>query len=289
MNNYSLVSLQKRKKSTDNFVQKVGKSLWHYTSFPALDGILRRNEIWFGSATNVNDSTEVTGFIDNLKQNIYSDIEQNNISPLYDVDDIFNQIYARTAQKHLFMFCLSQALEDAAQWDRYADYGRGVALEFNTEALHNLLFYHGVIIGEQYYTQETKEHELYKLLSSYITNGILEDFSDLNGFIDNLALCGLIHKHPSFASEKEVRISPYFVKDGDSHIEYKIFNTIKEVYVLDLTILFGQENMGVEDIINSIIIGPRSLQSPKDLENYCRHLGFNKLAENIKISDCPLR
>ena len=162
MNNYSLVSLQKRKKSTDNFVQKVGKSLWHYTSFPALDGILRRNEIWFGSATNVNDSTEVTGFIDNLKQNIYSDIEQNNISPLYDVDDIFNQIYARTAQKHLFMFCLSQALEDAAQWDRYADYGRGVALEFNTEALHNLLFYHGVIIGEQYYTQETKEHELYK-------------------------------------------------------------------------------------------------------------------------------
>lgn len=89
--------------------------------------------------------------------------------------------------------------------------------------------------------------------------------------------------------KKEVRISPYFVKDGDSHIEYKIFNTIKEVYVLDLKILFGQENMGVEDIINSIIIGPRSLQSPKDLENYCRHLGFNKLAENIKISDCPLR
>ena len=37
-------------------------------------------------------------------------------------------IYDRTSQKHLFMFCLSQALDDAAQWDRYADYGRGVAI-----------------------------------------------------------------------------------------------------------------------------------------------------------------
>ena len=78
------------------------------------------------------------------------------------------------------MFCLSQALDDAAQWDRYADHGRGVAIEFNTEALHNLLYYHGMIIGEQYYTQETRDHELYKLLSSYISTGILEGFSNLD-------------------------------------------------------------------------------------------------------------
>ena len=48
-------------------------------------------------------------------------------------------------------------------------------------------------------------------------------------------------------------------------------------------------NMHREDIINSIIIGPRSSQNPKDLENYCRHLGLHKLAQNIKVSDCPLR
>ena len=49
---YNLVEIQKRQESTDKFVQKVGKTLWHYTSFPALDGILRKKEIWFGSATN---------------------------------------------------------------------------------------------------------------------------------------------------------------------------------------------------------------------------------------------
>lgn len=286
---YNLVEIQKRQESTDKFVQKVGKTLWHYTSFPALDGILNKKEIWFGSATNVNDSTEVIGFIDNLKQNIKNSITQNNIKPTCDVDKIFKEIYDRTSQKHLFMFCLSQALDDAAQWDRYADYGRGVAIEFNTEALHNLLYYHGMIIGEQYYTQETRDHELYKLLSSYISTGILEGFSNLDGFIDNLVLCAFIHKHPTFTAEKEIRIAPYFVNDNDSHIGYQTFNIIKEVYVLKLNEVLEKENMHMEDIISSIIIGPRSLQSKRDLENYCRHLGYDKLAQNIKISDCPLR
>ena len=286
---YSSTEIQNRKKSTDMFVQNIGKSLWHYTSFPALDGILRKKEIWFGSATNVNDAKEVIGFIDNLKQNIENGLTQNNIKPKCDVDKIFKEIYDRTSQKHLFMFCLSQALDDAAQWDRYADYGRGVAIEFNTEALHNLLYYHGMIIGEQYYTQETRDHELYKLLSSYISTGILEGFSNLDGFIDNLALCAFIHKDPAFAAEKGIRIAPYFVKDNDSHIDYKTFNIIKEVYVLNLNKLLEEEKMKMEDIISSIIIGPRSLQSKRDLENYCRHLGYDKLAQNIKISDCPLR
>ena len=286
---YNLVEIQKRQESTDKFVQKVGKTLWHYTSFPALDGILRKKEIWFGSATNVNDAKEVIGFIDNLKQNIENGLTQNNIKPKCDVDKIFKEIYDRTSQKHLFMFCLSQALDDAAQWDRYADYGRGVAIEFNTEALHNLLYYHGMIIGEQYYTQETRDHELYKLLSSYISTGILEGFSNLDGFIDNLVLCAFIHKHPTFTAEKEIRIAPYFVNDNDSHIGYQTFNIIKEVYVLKLNEVLEKENMHMEDIISSIIIGPRSLQSKRDLENYCRHLGYDKLAQNIKISDCPLR
>ena len=87
---YNLVEIQKRQESTDKFVQKVGKTLWHYTSFPALDGILRKKKIWFGSATNVNDAKEVIGFIDNLKQNIENGLTQNNIKPKCDVDKIFN-------------------------------------------------------------------------------------------------------------------------------------------------------------------------------------------------------
>ena len=126
-------------------------------------------------------------------------------------------------------------------------------------------------------------------MSSYISTGILEGFSNLDGFIDNLVLCAFIHKHPTFTAEKEIRIAPYFVNDNDSHIEYQTFNIIKEVYVLKLNEVLEKENMHMEDIINSIIIGPRSAQNPKDLENYCRHLRLHKLAQNINVSNCPLR
>ena len=177
------------------------------------------------------------------------------------------------------MFCLSQALDDAAQWDRYADHGRGVAIEFNTEALHNLLYYHGMIIGEQYYTQETRDHELYKLLSSYISTGILEGFSNLDGFIDNLALCALIHKHPTFTAEKEIRIAPYFVTDNDPHIEYKTFNIIKEFYILDLQKVLETENMHMGRYYQFNYYRTTFIPESKDLENYCRHLGLHKLAQ----------
>ena len=75
---YNLVEIQKRQESTDKFIQKVCKTLWHYTSFPALDGILNKKEIWFGSAANVNDAKEVIGFIDNRRQTIEKGLTQNN-------------------------------------------------------------------------------------------------------------------------------------------------------------------------------------------------------------------
>lgn len=74
---YNLVEIQKRQESTDKFVQKVGKTLWHYTSFPALDGILRKKKIWFGSATNVNDAKEViaTVYKGNIIKNLIMDCQ----------------------------------------------------------------------------------------------------------------------------------------------------------------------------------------------------------------------
>ena len=48
-------------------------------------------------------------------------------------------------------------------------------------------------------------------------------------------------------------------------IEYKTFNIIKEFYILDLQKVLETENMTQEDIINSIIIGPRSSQNSKKI------------------------
>ena len=106
------------------------------------------------------------------------------------------------------------------------------------------------------------------LLVDYIQDEKMEEFSDLDGLIDNLLLCAMIHKHESFAAEQEVRISPYFVKENDPHLQYKVLNTIKRVYALNLGKLCEEEKIDVEDLVDSIVLGPKSQQNIEDLKWY---------------------
>ena len=44
-----------------------------------------------------------------------------------------------------------------------------------------------------------------------------------------------------------------------------------------------------EDLFDSIVIGPTSKQTVRDLQFYCKNNGLLKLANKVKKSDCPLR
>ena len=84
-------------------------------------------------------------------------------------------------------------------------------------------------------------------------------------------------------------MSPYFVKEDDAHVTYKILNTIRRVYVVDLDELCQKENIDMEDLISSIVIGPKSEQNIEDLKWYLRKIGLSKLAEKTQRSNCPLQ
>lgn len=152
-----------------------------------------------------------------------------------------------------------------------------------------MIFYNHFIMDEEYYGYNAKQHKMKSLLVDYIQNEKMEEFSDLNGLIDNLLLCAMIHKHESFVAEQEVRISPYFVKENDPHLQYKVLNTIKRVYVMNLGKLCEKEKIDIEDLVDSIVLGPKSQQNIEDLKWYFIQIGLSKLANKISKSDCPLR
>lgn len=283
---YNNLEIKQRSKRAYIAVEKYGKTLWHYTDFVALNGILNEKEIWFGSTVNMNDKEEVSGFICDLKKEVFLQISCENKEK---ANTVFDKIEKRMRLEYPFAFCVSRARNDAAQWERYADNGHGVAIVFNTEKIFSLIFYNHFIMNEEYYGYNAKQHEIKKLLVDYIQNGKMDAFSDLDGLIDNLLLCALIHKHESFAPEQEVRICPYFVKDNDSHLQYKIGNTIKKVYVLKLKELCREENIEFEDLIEAVVIGPKSQQNIEDFKWYCKKIGLLKIADRIFKSDCPLK
>ena len=80
-----------------------------------------------------------------------------------------------------------------------------------------------------------------ELLRDYIQYDEMDDFSNLDGLIDNLLLSAKLHKDESFAREQEIRISPLFVNENDKHLQCKILNTIRQVYILNLTELCEKE------------------------------------------------
>lgn len=267
-------------------VEKYGNTLWHYTDVVGLNGMLNIKEIWFGSAANMNDSEELNGFIWNLEREVLKEVTVEKIPK---AKSVFENIKNRLKLEYPFIFCVSRARNDAAQWERYANNGQGVAIVFNTELLYKLIFYNHFIMDEEYYGYNAKQHKMKSLLVDYIQNEKMEEFSDLNGLIDNLLLCAMIHKHESFVAEQEVRISPYFVKENDPHLQYKVLNTIKRVYVMNLGKLCEKEKIDIEDLVDSIVLGPKSQQNIEDLKWYFIQIGLSKLANKTSKSDCPLR
>ena len=53
--------------------------------------------------------------------------------------------------------------------------------------------------------------------------------------------------------------------------------------------LLKEEGIDFEDLFDSIVIGPTSKQTIRDLQIYCKNNGLLKLANKVKKSDCPLR
>lgn len=104
--------------------------------------------------------------------------------------------------------------------------------------------------------------------------------------------CSVSYKHPSFASEYEMRlvVSPFETSGFDVRPCYHVTKErIKKYYPLDLMSMCRQAGIGIEDLVAEIIIGPDSTQSMAIFQDYLRDNGLPALVDRVSLSDCPLR
>lgn len=120
-------------------------------------------------------------------------------------------------------------------------------------------------------------------------NDKLNEFSSFDELIENLRLCALIHKHPSFSAEQEVRISPLLINEEDEHIEYKVMNLIKRVHIARIDELCESTKVEFPELIEKIVIGPKSARNIEDLKWYLKTIGLPELKDKVEKSECPLR
>ncbi|MCI8275955.1 MAG: DUF2971 domain-containing protein [Lachnospiraceae bacterium] len=268
--------------------------LYHYTDYQALDGILRQTQLRVNNVLNMNDAAEMSHFMSGLCSAVAKRLEEEKD---FERAEMVRRLFREELKKEFFYSsyaaCFSLYRDDAAQWERYGNRGRGVCIAFRGEFLEK------IAVGELslqrvFYEDDMGEHNLAKVFYRLMKQEKepLEKSLLLKVAMRNAWIQSVVFKHPSFSSEREVRLvlSPFGKEYFDVKPCYHItIERIKKYYPLNLMTMCENIGIGLEDLVEEIIIGPESTQSEPILQDYLRDNGLKRLAGRVSLSDCPLR
>ena len=267
--------------------------LYHYTDYTAFDGILNKQELRVNNVLNMNDATEMELFITGIFNAVEKRFDpEENEKIIQQLRVMREKVRARYFDFSIYAACFSGYRDDASQWERYANQGKGVCLCFRKPVLEKKTG-GAISLRKVYYQNDMDSHPLV----DHVYNLIMES----EGKEDSPALREALHeawrncatfKHPSFQSEHETRliVMPFEVEFFEIKPQYHITKgRIKKYYPLDLKTMCRKAGVTLEDLITEVMIGPESTQSSPIVRDYLQDLGLSKLAEHITYSDCPLR
>lgn len=268
--------------------------LYHYTDFQALDGILHSTQLRVNNILNMNDAAEMRYFMSGLCDAVVKRLEEEGDTRRGElVRALFEKELKKEFYYSAYAACFSLYRDDAAQWERYGNRGRGVCIAFQGGCLQKMA--RGALsLQTVFYQDDMAAHKLtgvfYRLMKR--EKDLTEASPDVEKAMNYAWSCSAAFKHPSFFSEREVRlvVSPFVKEFLEVKPCYHIsVERIKKYYPLDLMSMCRKIGIGMEDLIAEIIIGPESTQAKYILQDYLRDNGLSGLAEKVSLSKCPLR
>ena len=228
---------------------------YHYTSYECLKSIINSKQLWLSRCVcdKLNDSEEMKYYLKELSVFQLSQFLTN-----------------------YFIFSVSCNKDDAAQWDRYGDCGKGVCIEFKLGALERLTcndtgYFYPII-----YNNNTEDYA--KFVASYVQFVVSEQHENDELMAEILAKECLRRKHPSFKNEKEFRlIVPYKKKFKNM--------SINELDKLELDI---SNELSNNNFITKIILGPEAQCCEKDIIDLFNSKSIQFNIDNVEKSKCTL-
>ena len=257
--------------------------LYHYTNYIALKGILENKELWLSNVRSMNDTSEMLHFMNCLRVAVKNEC----IGKEAEVDCLFDNQINRLKKEQAYSLSLSELYDDAAQWERYANNGKGILIKFNVSKLKKILENKKLILQEIFYRDEVTKHQAKTDIVLYVLKGQTFDFSSIDSAFENAWAASIAFKHPSFQNEREKRVTllSFWAKYYEEQPKYNMESWgIREYYPLKIS---DENNNVVAGLIEEIMIGPRAYYPEGVFERYLDSIGIN----NIKItySKCPLR
>lgn len=266
--------------------------IYHYTTIEALQGMLFGNkELWLGDSSFMNDTKELTEFIDRLKNEI--------ISSVHNIDkekckSFFQKVYDCAKKNYPYIMSFSKRRDDAAQWERYANNAKGICIGFYKNKLDSLKrkIKEPFFLQTVFYDFNVRKHEHFDCVKKYIFDSDLDQFTNEESLIENIVATACSFKNVSFSAEDEIRAIILYVDSPSEfvRVEFEIRNgVIKKYAKIKWYDVCKKLELNIQDLISEIIIEPRSQQKIDILKEYLSLNDYDDLALKVKNSECPLR
>src|SRR4030042_6131247 len=250
--------------------------LFHYTSAPALLGIIKSNKIWATNIRYMNDSSELSYTYD-LANEIITRMrsEQKNKIAQYFFECFADYIKGNNLYNYFFdvyAFCFCEDGDQLSQWREYAERGIGFAIGFNAEMITDK------------HVQQYKNYGLVKVIYErstqikyleYVIISCMHELSSLAKLCKKMQMPDLVfdfcraldagistyavqYKDKAFQEEKEWRI--VYIQPSIDIIDKIEFRFSKEILIpyIELDLTGSSKALTNKLPITSIIQGPQS-------------------------------
>ena len=258
--------------------------IYHYTSLGSMVKILDSGQLRLMNSDYMNDFLERSYFRNGVQEYLKRTVAGDSKAESR-LESFFDD-YDKNFDCPAYLTSFSRKPDDAAQWERYANKGNGVAIGFAADVLRKMIVADGrLILADVTYGDD--------FANAYIVNDIENYVRSRVGTIakikESLYLECATHKHSSFDSEMEVRLftsKVSFPTLNQNLVQFECNNRMREAYHFNWEEKTVEAQIKKDDLIKSICIGPTADFGIQLLEKYIYKQGLNA---HISKSECPLR
>lgn len=270
--------------------------VYHYTDFSALKGILLDKGFRLCRADKMNDKKEMKNFIEMVERSLKKRLK-GDIATIRKIEEMFKEEKKNRENNIAYIASFSAWEDDAAQWERYGNDGKGVSIAVNVKTIKNMVNIvnsEGMWLQKNFYGKDADKHQITDVLDdifsnrTYVRHGFGKD--DMDVVLDMMWRISVAHKHFSFASEREFRLVLFqkYTKKQREVFEEMTPKGLRECIYWDWKKACDENNLTYDKLIQKIVIGPRASISVDKLKHWLEENNLDCLKKCVKKSEAPL-
>ncbi len=215
------------------FSDKPSETIYHYTTFSGLLGIISSGALWASDIRYMNDSAELNHMVTLLREEVDERITLGHPNPKL-LNQFLDWIKGRVTNGHMLFAGSFRANGNLlSQWRGYSEIGKGVSIGFDPSVILTCARKQSFMVGKCIYDRRQQRNLIQQVVNAVedlaVTSCTEHDCRDDAVFAkvfeqieSDLLRIAAILKHPSFEEEEEWRIvSPVVTNFKDPAVHYR--------------------------------------------------------------------